>query len=178
MERLGRSGSHQKGIPFQEEQLHPRSSADSPRGPLTGHQSTEVTWQEPTNCPISHHQFSLKCTSNTSASAVESLALCGHTLQVILEVIRDRQQSLPCLDHTTAVPSYIPSLFVLLHSQLPLWLSSLSSSFSFPFCSAPLVVGWQGTVGSQLPRFHSLSLAFSVGGTHYQTHKHLPIELR
>lgn len=95
------------------------------------------------------------------------MALCGHALQaadadaLILEVIRERQQSLPCMDHSMAMPNYIPSPFVLPHSQLPLWPSSLSSSFSSPFCSAPLVVGW--TVGSQLPRFHSPSLAFSVG---------------
>lgn len=136
----------------------------------------------PALSPTTLSQASLKCTSNTSSSAVGSLVLCGHAQQaadaLILEVIRDRQQSLPwCLDHTIAVHNYIPLLFVLPHSQLPLWPSSLSSSFSFPFCSAPLVGGWQGMVGSQLHHFHSPSLASSVRGAHCQTHQHLPTEL-
>lgn len=108
---------------------------------------------------------------------VGSLAPWGHAQQEVDAFIREGQQCLQGLDHTVATPSYIPLLFALPHSQLPLWPSSLSSSFSSPFCSAPLVVGWQGMAGSQPPHFHSPTLASSVRGTHCQT-CHLPKELK
>lgn len=50
-----------------------------------------------------------------------------------------------------------------------LWLSFLSSSFSSPFCSAPLGVEWLGMVGGSQPHFHSLTLASSVRRAHCQT---------